>query len=79
MAKEYRLLSVKPKNVYFTGDSTEFIAEYEWRRTRKKYFLFGKLVTKTWLDKATFNVHDHRVAKWLDDMDIKINVWRTIK
>lgn len=79
MAKEYRLLEVKSSNGFLCGDTTSFTAKYEWRKTRKKYFLFGKTVTKTWVEEANFDVNDHQVVSWLDQMEAKVNVWRTMK
>ena len=79
MEKEYRLLKVESKNTYSTGDSVEYVATYEWRKYRKKYFLFGEIITKTWLDEATFNVPDDKVVYWLYDMERKKNIWRKMK
>jgi hypothetical protein len=79
--EEYRLVDVKRRNKFANSwsDSEPYIAKYEVRKTRKKFFLFGKPIVKTFFDEAIFEVSNHLCTKWLKDMEAKKGVWRTRK
>lgn len=76
--EEYRLIDVKSRNKYANswGNSEPYVATYEVKVTRKKYFLFGKLVSRTYNEDAVFDVPNHTRLHWLDEMEKKKGVWR---
>jgi hypothetical protein len=76
--EEYRLINVKRRNTYANSwcDSEPYIATYEVRKTRKKYFFFGETISKTYTEEAVFEVKDNQCSSWLKTMESKKGVWR---